>query len=79
MKKILVKILENTLFVISVSLLIMLIPFISIEALFAKKPFKEAFCDSLGNETLYTPIIQSEEEMKMNRERFLSIHKNEIV
>ena len=79
MKKLLSKILENTLFIISVSLLIMLIPFISIGALFSKKHFKEAFCDSLGNETLYTPIIQSEEEMKRNRERFLSIHQNEIV
>ena len=79
MKKLILKILENALFVISVSLLIMLIPFISIGALFSKKPFREAFCDSLGNETLYTPMIQSDEEMKRNRERFLSIHQNEIV
>ena len=79
MKKILAKMLENTLLIIAVSLLIMLIQFISIGALFSKKPFKEAFCDSLGNETLYTPMIQSDEEMKRNRERFLSIHQNEIV
>lgn len=75
MKEILIKIFENALFVISVSLLIMLIPFISIGALFSKKPFKEAFCDSLGNETLYTPMIQSDEEMKEIEKDFYQFTK----